>query len=378
VARRDRVSEGRDDSANAKELIRSGATLYRGLGTIVAPGRVRVDRAEGGSLEISYGDLVIATGSVPKIPPIPGLDQVPVWYSHQALSSAELPKRLVILGGGPVGCELAQVYQAFGATVTLLQSAANLLSTEEPFLGEALAETFAAAGIEVRVAAEVIQVGMTDGGVVVQVADGEPLEADRILIATGRAPRVEGFGMEALGIEPGPKGLVTDSSCRVVGAEHVWAAGDVTGIAPFTHTANYQGRILAANLGGGRARADYRAIPRAVYTEPTVAAVGMTRAAAESAGIEVMSAGLDLRETARALTDGAEAAGRLQLLGDRRRQRLVGAAIVGPRSDEWIGEATLAIRAEVPLKLLADVVHPFPTYSEAYERALQELITQSA
>jgi dihydrolipoamide dehydrogenase len=188
---------------------------------------------------------------------------------------------------------------------------------------------------------------------------------------------VEGIGLEALGIEPGPEGLATDASCRVVGAEHVWAAGDVTGIAPFTHTANYQGRILAANLGGGRARADYRAIARVVYTAPVVAAVGMTRAAAESAGIGVVVAGLDLAETARALTDGAEAAGRLQLLGDRRRQRLLGAAIIGPGADEWIGEAALAIRAEVPLELLADVVHPFPTYSEAYERALQELIDQS-
>jgi dihydrolipoamide dehydrogenase len=217
-----------------------------------------------------------------------------------------------------------------------------------------------------------------DGAVVVQVADGKPVVAERILIATGRTPRVEGIGLEVLGIEPGPKGLLTDSSCRIVGAEHVWAAGDVTGIAPFTHTANYQGRILAANLGGGHARADYRAIPRVVYTVPAVAAVGMTQGAAKSAGIEVVSSGLDLGETARALTDGAEAAGRLQLLGDRRHQRLVGAAIIGPRADEWIGEAALAIRAEVPLELLADVVHPFPTYSEAYERALRGLIDQSS
>lgn len=377
VARRDRICEGRDDSANAKELVRSGATLYRGLGTIVAPGRVRVDRAEGGSLELSYGELVIATGSVPKAPSIPGLERVPVWYSHQALSSAELPKRLAILGGGAVGCELAQVYQAFGVRVTQLESAAHLLPSEEPFLGQALAKSFAAAGIEVRVGTSVEQVRRADGATVLQVADGQPVEADRILIATGRAPRVEGIGLEALGIEPGPEGLATDASCRVVGAEHVWAAGDVTGIAPFTHTANYQGRILAANLGGGRARADYRAIARVVYTAPVVAAVGMTRAAAESAGIGVVVAGLDLGETARALTDGAEAAGRLQLLGDRRRQRLLGAAIIGPGADEWIGEAALAIRAEVPLEVLADVVHPFPTYSEAYERALQELIDQS-
>lgn len=378
VARRDQISAGRDDSANAKELVHSGATLYRGRGTIVAPGRVRVDGAESGSVELSYGELVIATGSVPKPPSIPGLDRVPVWYSDQALSSADLPKRLAILGGGPVGCELAQIYQAFGARVTLLQSAATLLSAEEPFLGEALAKAFAAAGIEVRVATEVEQVGLVDGAVVVQVADGKPVVAERILIATGRTPRVEGIGLEVLGIEPGPKGLLTDSSCRIVGAEHVWAAGDVTGIAPFTHTANYQGRILAANLGGGHARADYRAIPRVVYTVPAVAAVGMTQGAAKSAGIEVVSSGLDLGETARALTDGAEAAGRLQLLGDRRHQRLVGAAIIGPRADEWIGEAALAIRAEVPLELLADVVHPFPTYSEAYERALRGLIDQSS
>jgi dihydrolipoamide dehydrogenase len=376
VGRRDRICEGRDDATNAREIARSGATLFRGHGTIVAPGRVRIHQAGGGSVELDYGDLVIATGSVPRLPSIAGLEQAPVWHSRDALSSSELPRRLVIIGGGAVGCELAQVYSAFGVAVTMLETASHLLPSEEPFLGERLAEAFGKDGIGVRLESAVERVSPQARATVVELADGQFLEADRILVASGRTPRVDGLGLEVLGIEPGPTGLAIDASCRLVGAEHVWAAGDVTGIAPFTHAANYQGRILATNLGGGHAQADYRAIPRAVYTDPAVAAVGLTRRDAEASGIKVVSAGLDLAETARELTDGTKSAGRLQLLADRQHGWLVGAAIIAPGADELIGEAALAIRAKVPLDLLGEVVHPFPTYSEAYERPFQELVAQ--
>jgi dihydrolipoamide dehydrogenase len=374
VGRRDRSSERRDDATNARELAGSGATLFRGHGTIVSPGRVRVDQAGGGSVDLVYGDLVIATGSAPRLPSTSGLAQAPVWHSPDALSSSELPRRLAIIGGGAVGCELAQVYSAFGVAVTVLETASHLLPSEEPFLGEMLADAFGKDGIEVRLESAVEQVRPQARATVLVLADGQLLEADRILVASGRIPRVDGLGLEVLGIEPSPTGLTIDASCRLIGADHVWAAGDVTGIAPFTHAANYQGRILATNLGGGHAQADYGAIPRAVYTDPAVAAVGLTRSDAEASGIEVVSAGLDLAETARALTDGAKSAGRLQLLADRQHRWLVGAAIIAPCADELIGEAVLAIRAKVPLDLLGEVVHPFPTYSEAYERPIQELI----
>ena len=371
LERRDRTTQGRDDSRNAADVVRSGATLCRGLGRIVGPGRVRVALTEGGSAEFGYDELVIATGSRPTIPPVPGLDQVPTWTSDEALSSAELPASMVVLGGGPVGCELAQVYATFGTEVTLVQSESHLLAPEEAFLGQILSGVLARQGVDVRLESVAQAVRQSPSGAVVSLSDGGAVDAERVLLATGRTPWLEDIGLESLGLSPSHDGLAIDEACRVRGTEHVWAAGDVTGIAPFTHTANYQARVLVTNLRGKAASADYKAIPRTVYTDPPVAAVGMTHAAA-AAVMDVAFAGMDLADTARAGADGTEI-GRLQLVADRARGVLVGAAAIGPGADEWIGEASLAIRAEIPLELLADVVHSFPTYSEAYEPPLRVL-----
>lgn len=372
VARRDRISEGRDDSQKAADLTRSGAILYRGLGRIDGPGRVRVALGGGDNADLRYDELVIATGSRPDIAPVAGLDEVPTWTSDEALSSAELPSRLLVLGGGAVGCELAQIYATFGTEVTLVQSESHLIAPEEAFLGQILAGVLARQGVDVRLDA-VAEVARRSGcGATVVLSDGSTVETERVLLATGRTPWLEDIGLESLGLAPCDDGLAIDEACRVLGTEHVWAAGDVTGIAPFTHTANYQARVLVTNLRGRAASADYRAIPRTVYTDPPVAAVGVTRAAAESAGTDVATAALDLAHTARAGTDGTEI-GRLQLVADRARGVLVGAAAIGQGADEWIGEAALAIRAEISLELLAEVVHSFPTYSEAYEPPLRVL-----
>jgi len=196
-----------------------------------------------------------------------------------------------------------------------------------------------------------------------------------VLIATGRIPRVANLGLETLGIMAGVGGIAVDDRCHARGQEHVWAIGDVTGIAPYTHTANYQGRIVTANLLGRQAQADYRAIPRALYTDPEIGAVGLTLREAQDAGRDVVSAATDLTDTARASAEGAHL-GRVILVADRARRVLLGATVMGPRAGDWIAEATLAVRAEIPLDVLADVVHAFPTFGEGYEPAYRDLLAQ--
>jgi dihydrolipoamide dehydrogenase len=251
----------------------------------------------------------------------------------------------------------------------LVEPGEQLLDREEPSVSRLLLTALREDGVDVRLGVQADRFEPSDGGARCSLSDGSNLQAERVLIATGRSPWTDGIGLEALGIEPGEHGeLVADDHCRV--AEHVWAAGDVTGEAPYTHTANYQARIVAANLLGEDRTADYRAIPRAVYTDPAVASVGMDEATAREAGLDPRTAVMDLREVARTSTDGS-AGGRLVLTAAG--GVLVGAAAIGPRADEWLSEAVLAIRARVPLAVLADVVHAFPTFGEAYEPPLQEL-----
>jgi pyruvate/2-oxoglutarate dehydrogenase complex dihydrolipoamide dehydrogenase (E3) component len=372
VARRDVMSHQRDDTAKASGVSESGAELFRGTGRIDGPGRIVVTNAAGQEERLSYGELVISTGSTANRSPVPGLDLVPTWSSDEALSSPELPRSLAVLGGGPVGCELAQVYSAFGTNVTLIAQSNHLLPKEEPQIGETMAEVLEVNGVVVRTRTRLLRADPSGSGALLHFDYGMPITVDRVLLATGRHANVEGIGLESLGIIPDLKGLVTDQRCRVVGAAHVWAAGDVTGIASFTHTANYQARLVVTNLGGREASANYGSIPRVVYTDPPVAAVGVNEESARASGIDVRSASSSFSETVRANTDGTEV-GFFKLIADASAKVLIGAAAIGPSADELIGEAALAIRARIPLAVWADVVHAFPTYSEAYDQPLREL-----
>ncbi|MGH3321925.1 MAG: dihydrolipoyl dehydrogenase family protein [Streptosporangiaceae bacterium] len=371
VARREEVTRQLDDMRAVARLGEAGVTIIRGGGRVVRKGVVAVDGAEH-----SYHDLVVATGSDSMDPPIEGLDSVPRWTSHEALARPDLPRRLVVVGGGPVGCELAQIYAAFGSQIILVEGHDQLLGGESRFVGAMIADALRRVGADVRLGVEARQAKRINDGLRLDLSDGTSLEADRVLVAAGRGPRVEGLGLENLGVSVDPdKGVPVDASCRVT--DGVWAAGDVTGVAPYTHTAAYQARIIVANLLGTPQRADYRAVPRVIYTIPSACAVGISPGrtgteGTDGAGRDIVMAGFSLAETARATIEDDDR-GRVELYADRSRGVLVGGAAVGLYADEWMSEVALAIRAEVPLDVLVDVVHAFPTYGEAIEGPLREL-----
>jgi len=371
VAQRDKVTGVLDDSSHARGIEESGATLIRGRGRIAGPHRLVVN-----GRELGWDDLIIATGTVAALPPIEGLDGVAFWTSEEMYTATEYTESAVIIGGGPVGCEIAQILARFGSKVTLVEIASQLLPGEEPSIAEALADVLREDGVELRLGSKTTRVEASAGEVGLHLEDGSLLTGKRLVVATGKAAQLDGLGLETLGIEPGPNGfLQVDDQCQVLGQEHVWAAGDVTGIAPFTHVANYHGRIITANLLGKTVRADYRAIPRGVYTEPSVVSVGLSSEAAKAQGIDVATASMDVQETARAATSGLRE-GRLVLVADRARRVLVGASAVGPHAEDWIAEATLAIHAGIPVDVLSAVIHPFPTFSEIYQPPLFQLAAE--
>jgi dihydrolipoamide dehydrogenase len=614
VARRNEVTGHLDDSLIAARLADAGVKLIRGTAQVTEPGAIEVTtpgRGRPGQPEktvLGYGDLVIATGSEPLAPPVEGLIDVPTWTSAEALSSQDLPRHLIVMGAGPAGCELTQIYAAFGSQVTLIEAEPQLLPDEAPFAGELLSDALRRAGADLRLGSPVVKAAPLDKGLTLILADGTTLEGDRILLATGRRPRLAGLGLDKIGITPSAAGaLPVDATCRVqtangqptgttarpvtaparpvtapaqpatvpgqlaaatgqpatapglptaatvagqpaeataagqpagviaqptaeigqptattgqptaaqpaaaataqaatatgafpgqpaaatgafpgqpatatsqpaavpgqpaavpgqptaatgqpaaatgqptaateqpgtlpgqlaaatgqpavapgqpaaasgqpvahpaaaaatpqstaaparpataataqavtatgqaaerqpaAGTGRVWAAGDVTGIAPYTHTARYQASVVIANILGEHRVADYRAIPRCVYTTPSVCCVGVTPGQAAAAGIQLRTVGHDLAETARAAVEDDDR-GRIELYADMTRgDALVGAAAVGQCAEEWMGELALAIRAGIPLTMLADVVHAFPTYGEAIERSLREL-----
>jgi pyruvate/2-oxoglutarate dehydrogenase complex dihydrolipoamide dehydrogenase (E3) component len=363
---RDYMNSGLDDSAKFAKYSKQGIEIVRGRGRIVAPGTVEV-----GGRRLDTERIVIATGSAAAVPNIPGLDEVEFWTNREGTTFSEVPASTVVLGGGPVGLELGQMLSRYGSQVTIIEAAERLMAREDSRVGEWLGKLLPGEGIDVRLGARVEGVEGRSGGVRVHARGGGVVDAERLLVATGRQARVQEIGLETVGIEYDEAGIKIDARCRA--AAGVWAIGDVTGVAPFTHVAAYQAKVAVADIQGRDVRADYRSVPRVVFTDPEVAGVGLTAEQAREDGIETKEAVVDLTEVDRTLTYGRDLEGALGLLADAQRDVLVGAWAVGPLASEWIHAAVIAIKAEVPLGVLRDTVIQFPTFSEAFQMAADRL-----
>jgi pyruvate/2-oxoglutarate dehydrogenase complex dihydrolipoamide dehydrogenase (E3) component len=358
---RDFMVSDHDDAGATKWLDEKGIELIRGDAEIAAEGRISVAGSE-----LETDRVVIATGSEPVIPPIDGLRELGgVWTNREATGGERVPERLLVLGGGPVGVEMAQAYARMGASVAVAEGADRLLSREAPPAGEKLAEALQAEGIELKLGTEATAAARQGDGYSLAFADDSELRGDALLVATGRRPRIEGLGLDQIGLEPNDQGAVEVDE-RLRAADGVWAIGDVTGIMPFTHVGKYQARIAAADILGRDAKADYRAVPRVVFTDPQVAAVGRPEGEREGT-VELAS----VARTSTYTREYAERPGFMTLFAEG--DHLTGAVAVGPEAGEWLQQATVAIRAELSIGLLRDVIQPFPTFSEAFVSALAEL-----
>ena len=360
LAWRDFMVSDYSDSGQVRWMDGEGIDLLRGPARIAGPGRIVV-----GDDEYSTEHIVISTGSDPVIPPIPGLRELDgVWTNREATGLREVPQRLLVLGGGPVGVEMAQAVRRMGASVALVEGMDHLLPREPAPLGTALGEALAAEGIELCFGQHASGARKNDGDFVLEFPDRPDLRGDRLLVATGRRPRTEDLGLDTVGIKPTKRGIEVDSRQRA--GENLWAIGDVAGIWPLTYVGKYQGRIAAANILGGEREADYRAVPRVVFTDPQAAAVG------EADGPVTATAQLaEVPRTSTYTRAYDQKPGFMTLVSDG--ELLTGAYALGPEAGEWLQQATVAIRAEVPLEVMNDVIQPFPTFSEVFLHALTEL-----
>jgi pyruvate/2-oxoglutarate dehydrogenase complex dihydrolipoamide dehydrogenase (E3) component len=357
---RDQVVEGYDDEGHGSWLVDRHTALVRGDAVVKAAGALDV-----GGREVLYDKLVVATGSRPAVPPIEGIADVAHWTTADATSAKEVPASLVVVGGGASGVELAQLYHRLGARVTIVQRS-RLLTKMAEDAGNLLQDRLEEEGVTVRCGAGVARVDATDDGVTLSLDDGATIAAERLLLAVGRTPTVHGLGLEQIGVEITDQGIVVDE--HLAAAENVWGIGDVTGVSLFTHVAKYQARVAASNVAGLPRAADYRAVPAVVFTDPQVAQVGTVE------GDGLVSASWEVNRTSRSSTyERPKRDGFVKLVADPARRVLVGAVAVGPEAGEWLQQATLAIRAEVPVDVLRDTIQPFPTFSEAISFAARDL-----
>jgi pyruvate/2-oxoglutarate dehydrogenase complex dihydrolipoamide dehydrogenase (E3) component len=360
-----------DDTRPAAALEATGAKLIRGAGTLVDLRTVEV----GGEQLVARKAVVIANGSTAAIPPIPGLDQVHYWTNRQATLPRELPATLAVLGGGAVGVELGQAFARLGSKVTVIEAGPRFLGLEEPEAGAALRPHLEADGITVMVGDPCVAVEPHGTGVMLSLKSGAIVEADRLLVATGRRPNFEAW--RASGIAQTERGWLKVDPATLEAHAGVYGAGDITGLGGFTHLAYYHGQIVARRLRGEDARADHIAVPRVTFTDPEVASVGLSEATALERGIDVVTAAADPAEAARGYIHDFHG-GALKLVADRKTGILVGATMVTPRAGEILGELVLAVKVGTPVRQLADVIHPFPAFNRVLGAVLGDLAAKLA
>jgi pyruvate/2-oxoglutarate dehydrogenase complex dihydrolipoamide dehydrogenase (E3) component len=363
LAWRDFMVSGYSDAGQERWLADRGIDLLRGVGRLAGTGVVEVD-----GVRHTAEHVVVATGSDPIVPPVKGLRELEgVWGTREATSMKAVPRRLLVLGGGAAGVELAQVVRWFGGEVVVIEGADRLLPREPAPLGTALGEALRRDGIELVLGMHATA-ARREGDEYVLAFDGRgELRGERLLVSTGRRPRVEGIGLETVGVQAGPHGIPVDDHLRA--GERLWAIGDVNGIWPLTHVGEYEGDVVAANIAGDARPANYEAVPRVTYTDPQAAAVGAVEAG--YSGTALLSA---VPKTATYSHAYAKSNGFLTLLSDGK--RLTGAYALGPEAGEWMQQATLAIRAHVPVEVLADTIQPFPSFSGIYSAAVTALRMQ--
>jgi len=369
VARRVReATDNWDDAVAVERFERKGGHFVRGPGRIVGPGKVSVAET---SFEASRG-IVIATGTSPTIPPIPGVADVAYWTNREAIEADRLPASLTVLGGGAVGLELAQVFGRFGVKVTVVEALPHLLPMEEPEAGETLAEVLVAEGIEVHVGAKATSVEKDGEDIAVSLEGGLRLTGERVLVATGRRANLDGLGLKAVGIDGSQRWIPVDAHLRA--APGVWAIGDLTGHGAFTHVAVYQAGIAAADiLGKDGPGAEYIAVPRVTFTDPEVGSVGLSESQAQKKGMQVRTGLTQVPTTARGWIHGPGNDGFIKLVEDADRGVLVGATLVGPRGGEVLSMLSLAVHAEVSTQRLQQMVYAYPTLYRGIEDALRPL-----
>jgi pyruvate/2-oxoglutarate dehydrogenase complex dihydrolipoamide dehydrogenase (E3) component len=363
LAWRDHMVSSYSDAGQVRWLAGRGIALLRGRGRLAGTGVVDVDGAR-----YTAEHVVVATGSEPIIPPVPGLRGLEgIWTNREITGMKAVPRRLLVLGGGPVGVEMAQAVRRLGGEAVVVEGANHVLSREPRPLGDALGDVLRRDGIELALGVHATAARHDDEHYVLELDDGRTLSGDRLLVATGRRPRVEGLGLESVGVEVDSRGIPVDSRLRA--GERLWAIGDVNGIWQLTHVGKYQGRVVAANILGEPREANYEAVPRVVFTDPQAASVG-----AAEATFSATSRVSEVAKTATYTRAYDESNGFMTLLSDG--ERLTGAYALGPEAGEWLQQATLAIRARVSLEILRDTIQPFPTFSEIYVTALQALLGQ--